>query len=493
MYTILKKLEHIENILMAPTTYRGLGDVKFQTDDDVILYEPELIGLNQKMSGDTGKYLIFSNGIKTSYIVGSHIANNRQISSTNSGTIYVTKIPKKVSDEVEMKAFESGKKLNDVRKGLGLDSDSLKKLVETRIDKYIEEEMAEGVDEDYTKEDIFNMQTRLNTRFRAFGTAVNPSDGVSGGYTRSDVPTVLEEHIADYLSSPDLLNLASVNHDSTKVHADKVALVRTLKSAPFNMSQLRVNNIFKFGILLAFNTPLGSQGAKLLAQLIIKGDFPNLKKLLLQRCHLGDQGIAILAPSLVELKRLTHLDLADNVLVEDSSKNIGLIALAQACSKGAMAEVTSLRLNKNQISANGLLALAHACEGGALSKLEMLSLDGNMIGGLVNDGGLGFRHLAFAVSKGGLPSLKELWLADNFINDEDVISFAKACLEGKIRLPELEVLVLNGNQFGDTGNGALAHALLNGALPALKELRTTDMNGTLLNQCEARDIISESS
>lgn len=155
MYTILKKLEHIENILMAPTTYRGLGDVKFQTDDDVILYEPELIGLNQRMSGDTGKYLIFSNGIKTSYIVGSHIANNRQISSTNSGTIYVTKIPKKVSDEVEMKAFESGKKLNDVRKGLGLDSDSLKKLVETRIDKYIEEEMAEGVDEDYTKEDIF--------------------------------------------------------------------------------------------------------------------------------------------------------------------------------------------------------------------------------------------------------------------------------------------------------------------------------------------------
>ena len=54
-----------------------------------------------------------------------------------------------------------------------------------------------------------------------------------------------------------------------------------------------------------------------------------------------------------------------------------LTALADACAKGALAQVTFLGLTKNKIGDAGLAALADACAKGALAQLRSLYIENN--------------------------------------------------------------------------------------------------------------------
>ena len=61
----------------------------------------------------------------------------------------------------------------------------------------------------------------------------------------------------------------------------------------------------------------------------------------------------------------------------------GVTALADACTRGSLAQLKELWLNHNQIGDPGVTALASACAGGSLASLETL---------VVDDGPLGVDH-----------------------------------------------------------------------------------------------------
>jgi flagellar hook-length control protein FliK len=73
---------------------------------------------------------------------------------------------------------------------------------------------------------------------------------------------------------------------------------------------------------------------------------------------------------------------------------------------GALPQLETLLLSRNEIGDIGISALASACASGALASLKELWLQSNQIGDV------GMQALAGAVSSGALASLKEL-IADD--------------------------------------------------------------------------------
>ena len=63
----------------------------------------------------------------------------------------------------------------------------------------------------------------------------------------------------------------------------------------------------------------------------------------------------------------------------------GLTALADACARGALAQLKELYLNFNQIGDVGCTALAESCASGALAHLRDLCLGGNSISNKTKD------------------------------------------------------------------------------------------------------------
>ena len=105
------------------------------------------------------------------------------------------------------------------------------------------------------------------------------------------------------------------------------------------------------------------------------------------------------------------------------------------------------------------LVFAHAR--GALPALVELYLQENAIG---DEGMISFSE---ALGRGALPALVELYLSLNKISDVGLTSFSEAL--GRGALPALTDLVLDGNLIGDAGLKSFSEALGRGALPALKE------------------------
>ena len=116
-----------------------------------------------------------------------------------------------------------------------------------------------------------------------------------------------------------------------------------------------------------------------------------------------------------------------------------MTTFSRAIANGALAKLTTLDLEYNNISDTGMQAFSTAIAKGALAKLESLNLHGNAIG----DPGL----IAFAsvcASDKALKNLKKLVISRNKIGHSGIIF-----LSNTIQLiASLEVLVVNDGSLG---------------------------------------------
>lgn len=88
MYTILNRLDKIENLLQSSSpSYRGIGDIHDK----------------RHMQVETdASCLYFEDGVRTSPVVGTHtVDNDYQISSTDSGSVYLSQIPDRIRNAAE--------------------------------------------------------------------------------------------------------------------------------------------------------------------------------------------------------------------------------------------------------------------------------------------------------------------------------------------------------------------------------------------------------
>jgi hypothetical protein len=95
---------------------------------------------------------------------------------------------------------------------------------------------------------------------------------------------------------------------------------------------------------------------------------------------------------------------------------------------------------------DGVQRLAERLGAGALPAATLLGLTDMHVGDA------GASALAAALGRGALPRLKHLYLTNAAIGDAGLVALAPALR----RLPELEILHLMGNPFGDEGLAALA-------------------------------------
>ena len=98
------------------------------------------------------------------------------------------------------------------------------------------------------------------------------------------------------------------------------------------------------------------------------------------------------------LAQLTTLYLQGNQIGD-----AGCTTLAEACGRGPLAQLTRLLLDEAKIGDAGCTALAEACGRGALAKLTMLGLGRNQIADP------GCTALAKACGRGALAQLKQIW------------------------------------------------------------------------------------
>ena len=129
-----------------------------------------------------------------------------------------------------------------------------------------------------------------------------------------------------------------------------------------------------------------------------------------------------------------------------------------------MCDAQELYLSDNKIGDPGIAALARALGTGALAQLSYLALDGNQIGDLT--------ALATECVSGALASLQTLSLSRNLIGDVGTTALADILAADPTRwtLPSLLYLRLDQNAIGDAGISSLADALGTGALRTLLTL-----------------------
>lgn len=239
----------------------------------------------------------------------------------------------------------------------------------------------------------------------------------------------------------------------------------------------------------------------------IDGFMPNLTHLDISNARVGDDSCAALAEASAAggLAKLLTLDLRNNrhSAAEPGVGDAGLVALANACAIGALPCLRALHIGLNSIGDMGAIALANAFARGGLCYLEFLGIAGNCIG---NEGIIALANAARnnGVSSGSSPEfgalirLKVLRLWGNTIGDAGLIAFADACTQNA--LPSLRVLWLQNNfggqvftnEFGVAGIEGLTAALTLGALPLLEELELVFTAGgareALSAACAARGI-----
>jgi len=184
------------------------------------------------------------------------------------------------------------------------------------------------------------------------------------------------------------------------------------------------------------------------------------KELNLMSMAIEDAGLKALSQACTEqgaLETCEGLWLIQNYIGDE-----GVMALADACTRGAIPNLRELYLGQNNIGNAGISALAQACVSGALTRLTELHLSNNMIG---NDG---LKALSDACMGGALEKCTTLHLQWNRITDEGAQALAAACAGGALK--KCRVLVLNGNKITAVGLTAMMDTISNGALNMLREL-----------------------
>ena len=177
--------------------------------------------------------------------------------------------------------------------------------------------------------------------------------------------------------------------------------------------------------------------------------------------HIGDFGphppndhvidyIVVLADALSQ-STVRRVDLSDNCLTGLSYRKLsGLSRLVRHCIPFKF-EVLRLRNNGINSLAVGLLSKALGME----SVLQEVDLSYNMIGkdalGRQNSEGI----VAICVNLAQTHSLKKLYLAGNYLQDEEIVELCGALC----RMPNLALLDLSNNQLRGVGMEALREVL----------------------------------
>ena len=117
------------------------------------------------------------------------------------------------------------------------------------------------------------------------------------------------------------------------------------------------------------------------------------------------------------------------------SCDLNMSFYARFSANGALPQLETLLLSRNEIGDIGISALASACASGALPQLNRLVLSENAIGDV------GLSSLAAAVGNGALASLDTLDLSENEIGEAGMTAFADAV--GKGALASLKKIVVD--------------------------------------------------
>ncbi|CAG9460644.1 unnamed protein product [Pedinophyceae sp. YPF-701] len=217
---------------------------------------------------------------------------------------------------------------------------------------------------------------------------------------------------------------------------------------------------------------------------------PNLTKVAMQLCDLGDAGVAKLAAQLARLSRLRHVDLSGTcggprsaaVVVDALRKKRALESLSlNFCRLGAtvapLAKLVSsathlagLALHDCGLTAGDARTLVNAVVAGG--SLTLLDLGANPIG---DDAA---RYAGESLLTQHSP-MEELRLANCSIRDDGAAALA-GCLATGTRLRKLD---LSDNLFGDAGAHALATGLRE--LPRTRAMDTVDVSGNRISMAAA--------
>jgi Ran GTPase-activating protein (RanGAP) involved in mRNA processing and transport len=177
---------------------------------------------------------------------------------------------------------------------------------------------------------------------------------------------------------------------------------------------------------------------------------PSLEKLVLNKCHIHQDGLQVLVG---KLARITNLELSRNALATTSSGILLSRNALESTSSGALLcrllqcnsnHLKRLDLSQNQLGAEGCAELvASGCH-----SLEMLNLSGN-----------GIDHVGAAAVGEAIGNacclLTTMQLGQNPLGDEGITALAK----GIERNSSLQILCLRHSDMGDAGALRLARAL----------------------------------
>ena len=178
----------------------------------------------------------------------------------------------------------------------------------------------------------------------------------------------------------------------------------------------------KLRLLKLSNNPLG-HGISELAKHLHR--VPHLKELDLYDTQMGEEEVTALALSLKNVTQLSALNLSKNSLCH------GVSELAKHLH--SVPHLGKLLLIDTQMGEEEVTALAHSLKN--VTQLSDLSLSSNPL-----DHGTSelAKHLHNA------PHLRELWLCDTQMGEEEVTALARAL----VYLPELNCLILDNNPLG---------------------------------------------
>ena len=123
--------------------------------------------------------------------------------------------------------------------------------------------------------------------------------------------------------------------------------------------------------LAIYGMRVGDAGASALAAALDRGALPRLKRLQLHEAAIGDAALAALAPALRRRPALEDLILCDNPLSDE-----GLAALVAPPPAGGLKKLERLDLRSTQITDAGCATLIAALSSGALPALGDIALDG---------------------------------------------------------------------------------------------------------------------
>lgn len=279
---------------------------------------------------------------------------------------------------------------------------------------------------------------------RRYGSLGSPQRVPTSPQRKTVPPLSLDEWatIAKAVTSPALSALSKVSQEHLEIAEQrrKEKTVQVLREGPWNIPDVATAttaNVSKAGRIDA-----KSMGA--FAYAVKHRMFPKLTGIILDNNKIGPSSFAALVQAFQGKK---GDNLAPPLEVFTVTRNsvgvVGMQALGDVLSAGAMKSLTSLCLSNNAIGNEGVTAFIYAVNDGALTNLQHLDIASNGIG---DEGLVGLANL-FMENK--LNKLKMLGLADNRIGDTGLSRFGDACHNGK--LPELTVLDLSENDIDGGG------------------------------------------